>query len=62
MVYDGEGYIKRYDEQEPEDPDVFTGGAGVVHKQPVTFSFQPAFKPRPVTHGLGFFICGRVLR
>ena len=62
MVYDGEGYIKRYDEQEPEDPEVFTDGAGVVHKQPVMVSFNPEFKPRPITPSLGFFICGRVLR
>ena len=62
MVYDGEGYIKRYDEQDPEDPEVFTDGAGVVHKQPVMVSFNPEFKPRPITPSLGFFICGRVLR
>ena len=62
MVYDGEGYIKRYDEQEPEDPEAFTDGAGVVHMQPVMVSFNPEFAPRPVTPSLGFFVCGRVLR
>lgn len=62
MVYDGEGYLKVYEEQEPEDPDAFTDGAGVVHMQPVMVSYNPEYEPKVVRPGLGFFVCGRVLR
>ena len=62
MVYDGEGYLKVYDEQEPEEPDAFTDGNGVVHMQPVMVSYNPEYAPKVVRPGLGFFVCGRVLR
>ena len=62
MVYDGEGYLKVYEEQDAEDPDAFTDEAGVVHKQPVMVSYNPEYAPKVVMPNLGFFICGRVLR
>ena len=62
MVYDGEGYLKVYEEQEPEDPEAFTDAAGIVHRQPVMLSYNPEYEPKPIQPGLSFFVCGRVLR
>lgn len=62
IVYDGEGYLKVYEEQEPDEPEAFTDAAGVVHKQPVMVSYNPEYAPKAVKPGLGFFVCGRVLR
>ena len=62
MVYDGGGYLKVYEGQEPDDPDAFTDGAGVVHMQPVMVSYNPEYEPKIVRPGHGFFVCGRVLR
>lgn len=62
MVYDGEGYLKVYEEQEPEDPEAFTDSAGNVHMQPVMVSYNPEYEPKVIRPGLSFFVCGRVLR
>ena len=62
MVYDGEGYLKVYEEQDPDEPEAFTDAAGVMHKQPVMVSYNPEYEPKVVRPGLGFFVCGRVLR
>ena len=62
MVYDGEGYLKVYEEQDPEDPDAFTDDTGVMYKQPVMVSYNPEYEPKAVRPGLSFAICGRVLR
>lgn len=62
MVYDGEGYIKVYDEREPEDPESFTDSAGALHRQPVMVSYNPDYPPRVISPHLEFMICGRVLR
>ncbi len=62
MVYDGEGYLKVYEEREPDDPEAFADAAGVVHKQPVMVSYNPEYEPKVIDPNLGFFVCGRVLR
>lgn len=60
--YDGEGYIKVYDEREPEENVAdFIDSNGVVHKQPVLVSYNKAYEPKPVQPNASFKICGRVL-
>lgn len=62
FVYDGDGFIKVYGEQEPEDAEAFTDSWGVVHKQPVLISYNKKYPPRPVSPEASFQIVGRVLR
>lgn len=61
FAYDGDGYIKVYGEQEPEDVEPFTDSWGVVHKQPVLISYNKKYPPRPVSPEASFQIVGRVL-
>lgn len=63
FVYDGAGYIKAYDEQEPDasEREDFTDSYGVVHKQPVMISYNPKYAPRVISAHAGFQIVGRVL-
>lgn len=63
FVYDGEGYIKAYDEQEPDGSqrEDFTDSYGVVHKQPVMISYNPKYAPRVISAQAGFQVVGRVL-
>lgn len=63
FLYDGDGYIKVYGEQEPEEGqrDAFTDSYGQVHKQPVLISYNPAYPPKSVRPEAGFKIAGRVL-
>lgn len=61
MIYDGEGYIKVYSEQEPESPDDFIDSQGVLHRQPVMISYNPKYDPLKISPDLEFAICGRVL-
>lgn len=63
FVYDGEGYIKAYGEQEPNvsEREDFTDSYGVVHKQPVMISYNPKYAPRVISAHAGFQIVGRVL-
>ena len=63
MMYDGDGYIKVYDEQEPEEGlrEAFTDSEGVLHMQPVLVSFNEKYGPKPVSPTLAFSIVGRVL-
>ena len=61
FLYDGDGYIKVYDEQEPEEKDSFTDSQGILHNQPVLISHNEKYAPKPVSHELGFCIVGRVL-
>ena len=63
FVYDGEGYLKVYSEQEPDASvrESFTDSYGVVHKQPVMVSYNQAYAPRAITPEAGFCIVGRVL-
>lgn len=61
--YDGDGYIKEYDEQWPDDEhrDEYTDSEGVLHKQPVLRSFNTAYKPKFIQPGSLFRIVGKVL-
>lgn len=62
FVYDGEGYIKAYGEQEPDEPEAFTDSYGVIRRQPVLISYNQKYAPRPVSPEAAFRIVGRVLR
>lgn len=63
FIYDGEGYLKIYDEQEPNtsDLDYFTDSFGTVHMQPVMISYNQNYEPKAVSAHAGFRIVGRVL-
>ena len=63
FIYDGEGYLKIYDEQEPcaEDKEMFTDSYGVLHMQPVMLSYNQKYDPRVISAHAGFQIVGRVL-
>ena len=61
FAYDGDGYIKVYGEQEPEDAEAFTDAWGNVHRQPVLISYNKKYPPRPVSPEASFQIVGRVL-
>ena len=60
--YAGDGYIKAYAEQDPEDQDAFTDSRGIVHKQPVMVSYNKKYAPRVISPDEEFRIFGRVLR
>lgn len=63
FVYDGDGYIKVYDEQLPEADEIeaFTDSAGAVHMQPVMLSYNQKYGPRKISAHAGFGVVGRVL-
>lgn len=63
FLYDGDGYIKVYDEQEPDDicRDSYLGTDGVLHMQPVLVSYNEKYEPKVVSPELSFMIAGRIL-
>ena len=63
FVYDGDGYIKVYQEQSPDewDREEFTDSYGVVHQQAVLVSYNPKYEPKIVSTHVNFQIIGRVL-
>lgn len=61
FVYDGEGYLKVYGEQEPDETDEYTDSYGAVRMQPVMISYNKAYAPRVVSAYSGFQVVGRVL-
>lgn len=63
FVYDGDGYLKVYSEQEPEDcnKELFTDSYGCLHMQPVMLSYNQSYAPRVVMPDSVFRIVGRVL-
>ena len=63
FVLDGYGYIKAYDEREPEDDsrEDYTDSYGFVHKQQVLVSYNEKYGPKVVKPGMTLKICGRVL-
>lgn len=61
FVYDGEGYLKVYGEQEPANTEDFTDSYGDVRPQPVMISYNKAYEPRAVSAHTDFCIVGRVL-
>lgn len=63
FVYDGEGYLKVYSEQEPDEEELesFTDSYGRVHPQPVLISFNQTYAPKIIKAEGAFQIIGRVL-
>lgn len=61
FVLDGEGYIKEYSEQEPENIDNYTDSLGVAHAQPVLVSYNPKYSPIVVSNERSLRIIGKVL-
>ena len=61
FVLDGNGYIKLYDERDPEIPEDYTDSTGVVHKQPVLISINTKYSPIPVAYGKYLKVVGKVL-
>lgn len=61
FLYDGEGYIKIYGEQTPQEQECYLDTTGVLHKQPVLISCNKNYPPKPVSPQLSFQIAGRIL-
>ena len=63
FIYDGDGYLKVYSEQEPSEAEreSFTDSYGSVHMQPVMVSYNQDYEDRPISAYAGFQIVGRVL-
>lgn len=63
FIYEGDGYIKEYDEQEPdpEQREEYTDSYGKVHNQPVMVSFNEKYSPIVISPHSEFRIVGRVL-
>ena len=62
FVYEECGYMKVYDEQDPEDPEEFTDSDGAVHMQPVMISYNEKYDPIVVPAYADFRVVGRVLK
>lgn len=63
FVYDGEGYLKRYGEQYPDDSviEAFTDSYGTVRMQPVMISYNKDYPERVIRPESSFQVVGRVL-
>lgn len=61
FLYDGDGYIKVYGEQEPKEKEGFTDSQGILHNQPVLISYNKKYEPKAVSPQLPFAIAGRIL-
>ncbi len=63
FTLDGDGFIKSYDEQEPDEDlkDEFTDSYGELHMQPVLVSYNQEYAPRPILPTSDFRLVGRVL-
>ena len=63
FIYDGDGYIKVYNEQMPHEVDRedFTDSYGNVHMQPIMISYNQKYQPRYVSAHSNFQVVGRVL-
>lgn len=61
--YDGNGYLKEYDEQEPDAncADEYTDSNGSVHMQPVLVSYNEKYAPIIVSPHAAFRVAGRVV-
>ena len=62
FIYDGEGYIKAYENRlpDPQEANQFADSYGVQHLQPVLISFNPAYEPIIISPNAEFRIIGRV--
>ena len=63
FIYDGEGYIKVYNEQEPHptEREEYTDSYGEVHMQPVMVSLNDKYAPKVISANADFRVVGRVL-
>ena len=63
FIYDGEGYIKVYDEQGPDEEqrEAFSDSYGTLYMQPVMISYNQNYAPRVISAQAGFQVVGRVL-
>lgn len=63
FLYDGDGYIKVYDEQEPDESqqENYLDSNGVLHMQSVLISYNKKYDPKVVSPQLSFSIAGRIL-
>ena len=63
FTYDGEGYIKVYGTQMPDEEhrEAYTRSDGTLSPQPVLISYNAKYPPRVVSVDMGFQIVGRVL-
>jgi len=63
FMYDGNGYVKEYDEQMPEreDMETYLESNQVLRMQPVLRSFNQAYAPIHISPDAAFSIAGRVL-
>ena len=63
FIYDGDGFIKVYDEQEPDEDHAedYTDSYGVVHQQAVLVSLNEKYADRVVEPGRYFKTVGKVL-
>ena len=61
--YDGNGYLKLYDEQEPDEnnQEYFLTSDGTLRMQPVLVSYNEKYKPIVVSPHTFFRVAGRVL-
>ena len=64
FLYDGEGYIKEYNEQKPKGRDMeeFIDSNGILHMQPVMVSYNQKYEPKVISANAGFKVIGRVLK
>lgn len=64
FIYNGDGFIKVYEEQAPDDAIVeyFTDSYGNIRPQVVLVSYNRAYPPKPVSPHGEFRIAGRVLK
>ena len=63
FIHDGEGFIKVYSEQAPDESiaEEFTDSYGTVHPQPVLKSYNRDYAPRVIRPTDQFEVVGRVL-
>lgn len=63
VIYDGEGYIKLYEEKEPNDGDneFFIDSYGKRHMQPILISYNSSYQPIIINPTIPFHIVAHVL-
>ena len=63
FIYEGEGFLKIYNEQEPDEGSIedYTDSYGTIHPQAVLESYNQKYAPRTLSPGADFRIVGRVL-
>ena len=62
FILDGSGYIKLYDEREPEDAEEYIDSNGFLHPQIVLISQNDSYEPMVITPEMDFRVVGKVLK